>query len=80
MVVYRKFNAFIEANGYSKTSSDHCVFVKKLSYSDFWFSCYMLTISHDVAKIEKLKSRLNKSFTMKDLGSAKQILWHKNYS
>ncbi|RVW27983.1 Retrovirus-related Pol polyprotein from transposon TNT 1-94 [Vitis vinifera] len=34
----------------------------------------MLIIDHDASKIEKLKRELSKSFAMKDLGYAKQIL------
>ena len=34
----------------------------------------MLIVGHDVAKIEKLKGELSKSFAMKDLGPTKQIL------
>ena len=34
----------------------------------------MLIVGHDAAKIQKLKRELSKSFAMKDLGPAKQIL------
>ena len=34
----------------------------------------MLIIGHDAKKIQILKEELNKSFAMKDLGPAKQIL------
>ncbi|KAK3000481.1 hypothetical protein RJ639_021314 [Escallonia herrerae] len=34
----------------------------------------MLIVGHDVKKIDKLKKDLNKSFAMKDLGPAKQII------
>ena len=39
----------------------------------------MLIIGHDSSKIDKLKRELSKSFSMKDLGSAKQILGMKIY-
>jgi hypothetical protein len=52
--------------------------VKKFSDDDFViFLLYvnnMLIVGHDAAKIEKLKRELRKSFAMKDLGLAKQIL------
>ena len=32
---YTKFDSFMEGHGYSKTSSDHCVYVKKFSDGDF---------------------------------------------
>ena len=63
---------------YKKTASDSCVFVKKFAEGDFIIlSLYvddMLIIGHDKSKIEKLKKELSKSFAMKDLGPAKQIL------
>ena len=34
----------------------------------------MLIIGHDTNKIDKLKGELSRSFAMKDLGHAKQIL------
>ena len=65
------------SHGYSKTTSDHCVFIKRYSDDDFiilWlYFDDMLIIGRDVAKIDKLKVELSKSFTMKDLGSAKKI-------
>lgn len=68
----------MEANGYSKTTPDNCVFVKKFSDTDFMILLLyvddMLIVGHDAAKIEKLKKELSKSFAMKDLGPAKKIL------
>ena len=68
----------MEANEYGKTNSDHCVFVKKFSDDDFVILLLyvddMLIVGHDAAKIEKHKRELSKSFAMKDLGLAKQIL------
>lgn len=65
-------------HGYNKTTSDHCVFVKKFSDEDFIILLLyvddMLIVGHDVKKIDKLKKELGKTFSMKDLGSAKQIL------
>ena len=68
----------MEGHGYSKTSSDHCVYVKK--FSDGYFIILllyvddMLIVGHDTKKIESLKKDLNRSFAMKDLGPAKKIL------
>ena len=66
------------SNGYKRTAVDHCVFIKKYSNDDFIILLLyvddMLIIGHDVRKIEELKEELSKSFDMKDLGSAKQIL------
>ena len=65
-------------HGYNRTNTDHCVFVKKFSDGDFViFLLYvddMLIVGQDTNKIEKLKKELSKSFAMKDLGRAKQIL------
>ena len=69
---------------YNKTTSDHCTFIKKLSNEDFIiFLLYMddiLIIGHDTKKNESLKRELSKSFTVKDLGPARQIFGNENYS
>ena len=66
------------SHGYNRTSSDHFVFTRKISDDDFIILLLyvddMLIIGHDSSKIDKLKRELRKSFAMKDLGSAKQIL------
>ncbi|KAK6164186.1 hypothetical protein DH2020_001050 [Rehmannia glutinosa] len=75
---YKKFDSFMTDHDYNRTSSDHCVFFKKFSDNDFIILLLyvddMLIIGHDASKIEKLKKELGKSFAMKDLGPAKQIL------
>ena len=75
---YKKFDSFMMSQGYDRTTSDHCVFMKKFSDDDFIILLLyvddMLIVGHDVGKIEKLKRELSKSFAMKDLGSVKQIL------
>ncbi|CAL1390247.1 unnamed protein product [Linum trigynum] len=64
--------------GYMKTTSDHNVFVKKFSDGDFIILLLyvddMLIVGQNVSKINDLKKELSKSFAMKDLGPAKQIL------
>ena len=74
---YKKFDSFMENHSFSKTISDHCVFVKKFGENDFiillLYMDDMLIVSKDASKIENMKRELSKSFTMKDLGSAKQI-------
>ena len=63
---------------YKRTTSDHCVFTRKFFDGDFIILLLyvddMLIIGHDSNKIDRLKRELSKSFAMKDLGSAKQIL------
>jgi len=75
---YKKFDSFMMSQGYDRTTSDHCVFMKKFSDDDFIILLLyvddMLIVGHDVGKIGKLKRELSKSFAMKDLGSVKQIL------
>ena len=75
---YRKFEAFMTSQGYKRTSSDHCVFVKKFSPEEYivllLYVDDMLIIGKDMMKIERFKEYLAKAFEMKDLGHAKQIL------
>ncbi|KAL5863382.1 hypothetical protein ACOSQ3_000896 [Xanthoceras sorbifolium] len=75
---YKKFDSFMEKNEYNRTTADHCVFIKKFSDGDFIILLLyvddMLIVGQDIGKINKLKKELSKSFAMKDLGPAKQIL------
>ena len=75
---YKKFDSFMVKHGYDRTAFDHCVFVKKFSYGEFIILLLyvddMLIVSHNTSKIDKLKNELSKSFEMKDLGLASQIL------
>jgi transposase InsO family protein len=75
---YKKFDSSMIEQGYQRTTSDHCVFMKKFSDEDFIILLLyvddMLIVGHDTSKINNLKKELSKSFAMKDLGSAKQIL------
>jgi hypothetical protein len=75
---YKKFDSFMVDHGYDRTTSDHCVFVKKFSDGEFIILLLyvddMLIVGRDTSKIDKLKEELSTSFSMKDLGSAKQIL------
>lgn len=75
---YKKFDSFMTAQEYHRTTADHCVYVKKFSEGDFIILLLyvddMLIVGRDSMKIEKLKQELGKSFAMKDLGPVKQIL------
>ena len=68
----------MEEHGYKKTSSDHCVFIKRFLNDQFIILLLyvddMLIVGQDEKKIALLKEELEKSFAMKDLGQAKQIL------
>jgi len=64
--------------GYKKSASNHCVFVKIFSNDDFIILLLyvndMLIVGKDVSKINRFKKQLGESFAMKDLGADKQIL------
>ena len=64
-------------NRYHKTQADHCVFVKKFEGGDFLILLLyvddMLIVGRDHMKIRVLKKALSRSFSMKDMGSTKQI-------
>ena len=75
---YRKFESFITDYGYTRTPSDHCVFVKRFDDDDFIILLLyvddILIVDHDRKKIDKLKREMSKSFAMKDLGPTRHIL------
>ncbi|KAL4277781.1 hypothetical protein GQ457_03G020650 [Hibiscus cannabinus] len=64
-------------HGYKKTTSDHCVFVKRFSDDDFIILMLyvddMLIVGRNTSIIDKLKQELSKSFVMEDLGPAKCV-------
>ena len=69
---------FVTQHNFTKTSTDHCVFVnnyangksiKLLLYVDD-----MLIVGKEKAKMDALKKVLRKSFAMNDLGAVKKIL------
>ena len=72
---YKKFDSFMVDHGYSRTTSDHYVFMKKFSDDDFIILLLyvddMLIVGHDAKRIQSLKTELSKYFAMKDLGPAK---------
>lgn len=75
---YKKFESVIRKQGYRKTSSDHCVFFQRFGDDDFIILLLyvddMLIVGKNVGRIAQLKRDLSKSFAMKDLGPAKQII------
>ncbi len=64
--------------GYKKTTSDHCAFIKKFSDDDFiillLYVDAILIVGKSISRIDRLKHQLGESFAMKDMGAAKQIL------
>ena len=64
--------------GYHQAQPDHCVFMKRYAEGDFIILLLsvddMLIVGNGAKRIALLKKALSKSFPMKDLGQAKQIL------
>ncbi|CAL9021277.1 unnamed protein product [Prunus brigantina] len=75
---YKKFDSFMIEHRYRRTTSDHCVFVKRFDDGEFIILLLyvddMLIVGQNSDKTSKLKKELSKSFAMKDLGPAKRIL------
>ncbi|CAJ2645756.1 unnamed protein product [Trifolium pratense] len=75
---YKKFESVMSEQGYKKTTSDHCVFVRKIFNDDFIILLLyvddMLIVGKNISNIDRLKKQLGESFAMKDMGEAKQIL------
>ena len=70
--------SFMVEHGYDRTASNHCVFVKKFSDREviilLLYVDDMLIVGRDTGKIDKLKKELCKSFEIKNLGPASEIL------
>jgi hypothetical protein len=66
---------------YDRTTSDHCVFVKKFSDGEFIILLLyvddMLIVGHDTSKTDRLNEELSKSFT---LGIRKIDSWYVDLS
>ncbi|XP_048323873.2 retrovirus-related Pol polyprotein from transposon TNT 1-94 [Ziziphus jujuba] len=75
---YKKFDSFMVSQGYKRTAADQCVYIQKFSGGNFiallLYVDDMLIVGQDAMKNSKLKKELSKSFDMKDLGPAQQIL------
>ena len=74
----KKSNSFMVNNGYKRTHVDSCVYIKQFFGGKFIILLLyvddMLIVGQDASMIKKLKKELSKSFNIKDLGLAKQIL------
>uniref|UniRef100_A0A2N9IRB9 Integrase catalytic domain-containing protein n=1 Tax=Fagus sylvatica TaxID=28930 RepID=A0A2N9IRB9_FAGSY len=75
---YKKFDSFMVGQGYTRTDTDHCVYVKQFPNGKFIILLLyvddMLIVGQDANMVGSLKKELFKSFDMKDLGPARQIL------
>jgi ATP-binding cassette subfamily B (MDR/TAP) protein 1 len=76
---YKKFTSFMVEHGYDKTTSDHCMFIKRFHDGNFiillLYMDDMLNVGHDAKKIQSLKGELSKYFTMKNLKLEKKIIY-----
>ena len=75
---YKKFDSFMMSHGYKRLVADQCVYVRRFQNDKFVILLLyvddMLIVGEDRSMINKLKKELSKSFDMKDLGPAQQIL------
>uniref|UniRef100_A0A2N9GSR4 Integrase catalytic domain-containing protein n=1 Tax=Fagus sylvatica TaxID=28930 RepID=A0A2N9GSR4_FAGSY len=75
---YKKFDSFMVGQGYTRTDADHCVYVRQFPNGKFIILLLyvddMLIVGQDANMVGSLKKELFKSFDMKDLGPARQIL------
>ncbi|OMO51796.1 Reverse transcriptase, RNA-dependent DNA polymerase [Corchorus capsularis] len=74
---YKKFDSFMVSHLFKRTATDPCVYFRSFGNNFIILLLYvddMLIVGQDVELISKLKDDLSRSFDMKDLGPAKQIL------
>ena len=75
---YLKFDKFMTEQGYDRCHSNHCVYFKRLDNIRYIILLLyvdgMLVVGYNMQDINVLKRKLAKSFAMKDLGVAKQII------
>ena len=65
------------SQGYTRSEYDHCLYFKRLNERFIILVLYvddMLIVSKSMDAINRLKAHMAKTFYMKDLGAAKQIL------
>eukprot|EP00253_Pinus_taeda_P025872 PITA_25872 len=75
---YKKFDSFMLSQKYVRSESDHCVYFKQLNNGIFIILVLyvddMLLASKSIEEINRLKAQMARTFDMKDLGAARQIL------
>ena len=77
---YLNFDKFMTKLGYSRCHSDHFFYFKRLDNGRYIYIILllyvddMLVVGSNIEDINVLKRKIAKSFAMKDLGVAKQIL------
>eukprot|EP00253_Pinus_taeda_P030085 PITA_30085 len=75
---YKKFDSFMLSQKYVRSEYDHCVYFKQLNNGMFIILVLyvddMLLASKSIEEINRLKTQMARTFDMKDLGAARQIL------
>ena len=74
---YKKFDSFMVSQGYTRSEYDHCLYFKRLNDIFIILVLYvdgMHIVRKNMDEINKLKAKMDRTFDMKDIGAAKQIL------
>ena len=75
---YHKFHSFMLSQGYKRSDTDHCLYTKQAKDGSLLILILyvddMLIVGNNNDEIAALKSKLNATFDMKDLGAANHIL------
>ena len=71
-----KIHQFLVSIGFVQMNADHCVYINNTTsvIIVLWVNNLMI-FAKDKVTINNVKTRLNKSFEMKDLGEKKYFLW-----
>ena len=75
---YHKFHSFMLSQGYKHSDTDHCLYTKQAKGGSLLILILyvddMLIAGKNIHEVDALKSKLNATFDMKDLGEANHIL------
>ena len=75
---YHKFHSFMLSQGYKHSDTDHCLYMRQAKDGIFLILILyvddMLIAGKNIHEVDALKSKLNATFDMKDLGEANHIL------
>jgi hypothetical protein len=74
---YQKINAYLLKSGFSRTNTDHSVYILNSKESKVIISIYvddLLLLSNNLSKLEEVKRELANAFDMKDLGQVHYLL------
>ena len=74
---YMMLDSFMVSQGYTRSEYDHCLYFKRFEDIFIIYVLYVddiLIVSKIMDEINRLKAQMARTFDMKDLGVAKQIL------